>query len=173
MLILDDSLSHKPHTNENEPVTWHLDHSCDRSVKGINFGSALYHTTGTAVPVSFEVVTKPKVVIDPKSGRPRRRAEETKNEKFRRLVRACGDNQIPFRYVLNDVWYASVENMTLIHTERHKRFVMPLKPNRSVALSEADRQAKQYVPLDALTWQEGRVRRRIWPKGLTFPVVVT
>src|SRR5512142_1395266 len=99
LLLIDDSISHKPYTNENELVTWHFDHSCERSVKGINFVSALYHVDGATLPVSFDVVTKPKIVIDPKSGHPRRRAEETKNEQFRRLVRACVDNQIPFRYV--------------------------------------------------------------------------
>jgi DDE superfamily endonuclease len=169
LLLFDDSISLKPYTDESELVTWHFDHSQNRSVKGINFISALYHSQGATLPVSFEVVTKPAWEKDPKTGRNRRRAVETKNERYRRMLRACVANQLPFEYVVNDVWYGSVENMSLIHEELQKHFVMPLKSNRLVALSEKDKKAGRYVRLDRLTWREGQLRR-VWLKGLDFPV---
>lgn len=39
-------------------------------------------------------------------------------------------NQIPFSYVLADLWYASVDNMRFLRRELKKHFVMPLKDNR-------------------------------------------
>ena len=35
-LIFDDSILHKPHTDENDIVCWHYDHTQSRNVKGIN-----------------------------------------------------------------------------------------------------------------------------------------
>jgi len=46
VLIVDDSISEKPYTDENAIICWHYDHSVNRSVKGINFISVLYHVRG-------------------------------------------------------------------------------------------------------------------------------
>ena len=35
-LIFDDTIEEKPHTDENEIVSWHFDHSKNRTLKGIN-----------------------------------------------------------------------------------------------------------------------------------------
>jgi hypothetical protein len=43
VMIIDDSIEEKPHTDENEIICWHWDHSKDRSVKGINFITSLYY----------------------------------------------------------------------------------------------------------------------------------
>ena len=172
VLLLDDTISHKPYTDENELVTWHYDHARNRSVKGIRFISALYHVQGVSVPVSFEVVTKPRWKTDPKSGKPRRRAEQTRGDIYRRLLKACSDNQIPFRYVINDTWYCSAENLNFLHETLKKHFIMPLQSNRLVSVSEADKKAGRFVRLDCRSWEAGQVRR-VWPRGLGFPVVVT
>ena len=42
VLIFDDTLVEKPHTDENALVCWHFDHSKGRHVKGINLLTALY-----------------------------------------------------------------------------------------------------------------------------------
>ena len=39
VLIFDDTIQEKPHTDENELISWHFDHSKNRTVKGINPGS--------------------------------------------------------------------------------------------------------------------------------------
>ena len=35
VLIVDDTIQPKPHTDENDLICWHYDHSQNRSVKGI------------------------------------------------------------------------------------------------------------------------------------------
>jgi hypothetical protein len=59
-------------------------------------------------------------------------------------------NQIQFRYVLNDSWFASAENMRFIKQEKNKDFIMPLKDNRKIALSQEDKAQGSYVQLEAV-----------------------
>lgn len=48
----DDTIVEKPHTDENEIVSWHFDHTKNRSVKGINLLNCVYHAGGVSLPVS-------------------------------------------------------------------------------------------------------------------------
>jgi hypothetical protein len=89
-----------------------------------------------SVPVAFELVKKTRWVFDKKKEKKwRRKSPTTKNEHYRPMLRACLKNRIGFRYVLNDVWYASSENMRYVKEELAEEFIMPLKTNRRVALS--------------------------------------
>jgi hypothetical protein len=153
ILIIDDSLIAKPYTDESELICWHWDHSRDASVKGVNLLTALYHSpvgAGISVPVAFELVTKPDLFTDPKTGQEKRRSRQTKNDLYRQMLSACVANQIAFRYVVNDVWYSSAENMRFVQETLKRDFVMPLKSNRKVALSEADKRAGSYRTVSSL-----------------------
>jgi len=55
-----------------------------------------------------------------------------------------------FRYVLSDVWYASVENMKYIKDTMRRDFVIPLKINRKVALSAAEKRSGKYITVETL-----------------------
>ena len=48
VLIFDDTTVEKPHTDENEMVSWHFDYSKGRSVKGINLLNCVYHADGVS-----------------------------------------------------------------------------------------------------------------------------
>jgi hypothetical protein len=145
VLILDDSIAEKPYTDENDIICWHYDHTQGRSVKGINFLTALYHAQGVSLPVGVTLIAKTEHYVDKKDGKTKRRSPTGKNEYFREMVQQACTNQLPFRYVLNDVWFASAENMMFIKHTTKKEFVMPLKANRKVALSASDKQQGRYV----------------------------
>jgi hypothetical protein len=148
--IVDDSIAEKPYTDENEIICWHYDHAQQRTVKGINFVTCLYHNQGISLPVGFELVRKTHRYTDPKDGKEKRRADKTKNEMYRDLLQQAVRNQIPFKYVLNDIWFAAAENMKFVKITLQKEFVMPLKGNRKVATSvEAKRQGR-YQRVDTL-----------------------
>jgi hypothetical protein len=136
VLIIDDSIAEKPYTDENEIICWHYDHSQDRSVKGINFVTCLYHANGYSLPVGFSIVAKTEYYVDKKDGKQKRRSPISKNEYYRDLLSVAKRNHIPFSYVLSDVWYSAAENMMFIKHDLEKDFIMPLKANRKVALSE-------------------------------------
>lgn len=158
VLIIDDSIAEKPYTDENEIICWHYDHAHDRQVKGINFLTALYHARGQSLPVGFRIVAKTEDYTDKKDGKTKRRSPISKNEHYQSLVRQAQANRIPFQYVLNDVWYASADNMNFIKEELQLDFIMPLKANRKVALSREDKAQGRYVRVDQVTLEPGVVR---------------
>jgi len=150
VMIVDDSIAEKPYTDENDIICWHFDHSQQRTVKGINFVTCLYHNRGMSLPIGFELVRKTERYTDPKDGKEKRRAEKTKNEMYRDLLQQAVKNQIPFQYALNDIWFASAENMNFVKITLEKEFVMPLKGNRKVAVSVEAKQSGRYQRVDTL-----------------------
>jgi DDE superfamily endonuclease len=172
VLIIDDSIEEKPYTDENDIVCWHYDHSKDRVLKGINFLTALYSSQGVSVPVGFHLVAKTEKYIDPKTQKEQRRSPVSKNEVCRGLIKQAVRNRFPFRFVLFDVWFASAENMVFIKHQQHRDFICPLKTNRKVALSKADKQQGRYVRVDTLELQ-AQATREIYLEGGDCPLVLT
>src|SRR4249920_2991697 len=150
VLIIDDSIEEKPYTDENEIVCWHYDHSKDRMLKGINFLTALYSSQEVNVPVGFHLVAKTEKYLDPKTQKEKRRSSVSKNEVCQELIKQAVTNRIPFRFVLFDVWFASAETMVFIKHQQHRDFICPLKTNRKVALSVADKHQGRYARVDTL-----------------------
>ena len=74
----------------------------------------------------------------------------TKNEIYRDLLQQAVKNQIPFEYALNDIWFASAENMNFVKITLEKEFVMPLKGNRKVAVSADAKQEGRYQRVETL-----------------------
>jgi len=171
VLIIDDTIEEKPSTDENEIVSWHYDHSKGRAVKGINIISALYYNKAIRVPVVFELIRKTKTILDEKTGKEKRISEQTKNEKYRQMLKVCIKNNIKFRYVLNDVWYASSENMMYVKKELEKEFIMPIKTNRKIALSKKDKLNGKYVTVSELELKEG-TRYEIYIEAVEFPLLL-
>lgn len=171
VLIIDDSIEEKPYTDENDLVCWHFDHSKQRNVKGINFLTVLYCAAQASLPVAFDLVTKTEHYVDAKTGKDKRRAQITKNARYRMLLLVCAHNQLRFSYVLNDVWYAASENMMFVVQTLKKHFVMPLKENRKVALSLADKQQGQYQAVSQLDLPAGTTRQ-VWLEAVDFPVLL-
>ena len=107
VIVVDDSVSEKPYTDENELICWHWNYTENRPVKGINFLTAFYQVGTVGLPVAFDLVTKTETYLDPKTGQEKRRSTTSKNERFRMLLRISVQNEIQFSYVLADLWYAS------------------------------------------------------------------
>jgi len=171
VMIVDDSIAEKPYTDENAIICWHYDHAQDRQVKGINCLSAVYHVQDITLPVGFRIVAKTEYYIDQKDGKTKRRSPVSKNEHYQTLLRQAKQNQIPFQLVLNDVWYASADNMMFVKHELETDFIMPLKSNRKLALSGADKQQGRYVRVDSLILEAGVVRE-IYLEGVDFPLAL-
>lgn len=118
---VDDGIAEKPYADENEILYWHYDHALQRHGKGINFVTCLYHSRGISLPVGFELIWKPKRFFDPQIGKEKRRADRSKNEICCDLLHQAVKNRIPFRCVLNDIWFASAENMNFVKLTLRKR----------------------------------------------------
>jgi hypothetical protein len=168
-ILLDDSIEEKPHTDENEIVCWHWDHSKECHVKGINFVSANYQIGDICLPIAFDLVEKTECYIDEKTGNLKRRSTISKNDRYRMLLRVCVQNGVKFRYVLNDSWFASARNMKFVKGDLKKEFVMPLNDNRKVALSLEGQKKGLFKRVDELDLSEG-VTLKIWLEEVPFPL---
>jgi hypothetical protein len=172
VLIIDDWVQEKPYSDESELVSWHDDHSTGHTVKGINILSALYLSREVSLPVGFELVQKTLLASDPKTGKDKWISPRTKNELARDLIARTAQRQIPFGFVLANIWFASAEKMVFIKQKARKEFVMPLKSNRRVALSEHDRNkgpSKSLSPLEL----KPRATLMLYLEGVPFPLLVS
>lgn len=177
VISIDDFIIAKPHSSENDVVCYHFDHTKGKSVKGINVLNFMLtsHHDGQYVncPVSFHTVEKPIKYIDEKTGKERRKSEVKKNQiVVDTLHRVSKLNQVKFKYVLFDVWFAASDTLEYIHTKLKKKFVCPLKTNRLVALSLEDKLAGNFVPVSEVSLEKGAAREA-WIKGFDFPVLLS
>ncbi len=170
VLIFDDTIEEKPYTDENEIIAWHFDHCQNRTVKGVNILNCLYVVKGVNVPVAFEIVHKDRL-CDVQTRQHKRQSSLTKNEHLRQMLRVCQQNQLHYRYVLTDSWFSSKENMSFIKVELNKDFIMALKSNRTVTLSQEDKRQGHFVRVDALPLEDNTVLP-VYIKGLAFPVML-
>ena len=170
-LLVDDSIAEKPYSDENDIICWHYDHARGRTVKGLNFMSALYHSQGVSLPVGFALIAKTEHYADKKTGQPKRRSPVGKNGLYQQLLTQAVANHIPFKWVLNDVWFASADNMRFVKHTLHKEFVMPLKANRKVALSLADKQQGRWCRVETLEL-EANTGREVYLEQVDFPLLL-
>ena len=87
------------------------------------------------------------------------------------MIRQSLSNNLVFRYILADSWFSSAENFTYI-AGLGQQFIMPLKGNRKLALSQADQQQGRYQPIGSLAIEE-RQPLVVWLVGVDFPLLLT
>ena len=64
----DDTIEEKPHTDENQIVSWHFDHSKNRTLKDINILNRVCHAQGITLPVAYGIIRKPMAFEDENTG---------------------------------------------------------------------------------------------------------
>jgi hypothetical protein len=170
-LIFDDTIEEKPHTDQNEIVSWRFDHSENRTVKGINILNCVYRAQGMTLPAAYEIIRKPMVFKDENTGRLKRRGEVSKNELMRRMLKVCQQNRLEYRYIPADSWFSSKENLSFIHNGLGKEFITALKSNRTAALSYEAKLQGGFHRIDTLDLPEGQPVRG-WLRGPDFPVLL-
>lgn len=170
LLIIDDSIEPKPFTKPNALINWHYNHCVGKSVKGVNFVSSFYYSPkyDMGLPVGVDYVLKDKEVVDA-NGKTSYKSKRTKNAMMRDMVRHA-DYNIDFKYVLADSWFSSSENMTCITEYSKSEFILAIKSNRVVALSEQDKEKGIYQSIESLEL-EGRTMS-VYLKQYRKPVLI-
>ena len=131
----------------------------------------LHKTQKKCIPIAFELVKKSIQFSDLKTRKVKRKSEVTKNEMLRDILKTCQQNQVKWRYLLADSWFASSENMEYVAKKLKKYFLLALKSNRLVALSLEDKKAGCFNRIDSLDWKEEKPIKG-WIRGLDFPVLI-
>jgi uncharacterized protein YrzB (UPF0473 family) len=171
VLILDDTIEEKTYTDENEIVCWHYSHAKGKCVKGVNLFSCLVRYDDTALPIAYEAVHIDVLFCDILTKKEKRQSSISKNEIFRSIIDEAIKNQVKFDYILADNWFGAKKNMEFINYDMKKKFIMGIKSNRLVALSEEERQKGQYHNLDSLSLKDGE-KRTVMLKDMFFPVAL-
>jgi hypothetical protein len=156
-LIVDDSVHDKRYSRFIELVRAQYSGNEHRVVRGIGVVS-LVHSAGKDedfYPIDYRVYAPD---VDGK----------TKNDHFHEMfVNAVDQKQIKARTILFDGWYASAENLKLIH-RRKKIFFTTLKSNRLVSLSKE----QGYIHLEEIEWTPGRLAQGLIVKLKEVPFKV-
>lgn len=168
VLIIDDSVEAKPYTDCNDLIQWHFDHTEGRSVKGVNFISAIYHSWEMSLPVGVSFIKKDTVYKD-KTGKEKRKSGTSKHEYFRELINHS-HQRLSFRYVLSDSWFACADNMKFVVETCGRDFIMAIKENRKVAVSKEDKALGKYISIKEAA-SEGCVRP-VYVEQLDFPILI-
>ena len=177
-LAFDDCIIEKEYTDENQLISWHWDHAKGRSTKGINLLTAFYITQKdennpvVCVPILYELVLKTILFCVIKTKRETRQSPVTKNEMMQAMISQCIHNQLMFKYVLADSWYASTVNMHFI-ASKAKQFIFDLKNNRLAILStEKPSKKSNWTTINELSIPDN-TPVKVWLKDMDFPVLLT
>jgi hypothetical protein len=145
VLIVDDTIIEKLYTDESALITTYWDHSHKRYVKGVNLLSLFYHLSELALPISAQLIEKSQPQLDKKT---QFKSEYTKNEYLQNMLQVA-QQQVDYKYLLADSWYASKENMNYVLGLKH-HFIFALESSRTVALTEKDRSQGKFQSVEAL-----------------------
>jgi len=170
VLVIDDTIEEKPHTDENDIICWHWDHAKSRQTKGVNILNMLINYDGSVLPISYEIIKKDEKFIDEKTGKPKRRSRVSKNEMFLKMFDVAIKNYVRFQYVAGDSWFSSKGNMQHIDKKK-KKFIFALKSNRLVAVSKKDKLAGNFKNVSSLELDENSTKE-VYIQGLSFPVLL-
>jgi hypothetical protein len=171
VLILDDTIEEKTYTDENEIICWHYSHAKGRCIKGVNLLSCLVRYGDIALPISYETICKDVLFCDIATRKIKRKSSVSKNQMFRLIIAQAVTNEVKFDYVLADNWFGAKKNMEFIHYDMKKKFIIGIKSNRLIALSEKERKKSQYQNLNTLNLKDGE-KRIVWLKDIFFPVAL-
>ena len=146
-IIVDDMLMHKPWTKVNDIVCWHYDHVSQNMQKGILILNFHYtDTTGISIPLGYEIITKTEDKWSEEYQKNVKKSLFSKNEIMQdKLQILHHHNEVKYKYILFDKWFASTKNLVFIEDELKKKFVCPIKSNRKIALTLEERNNGKYV----------------------------
>jgi len=156
-LIIDDSVQDKRYAKKIELVYRQYSGAAHGVIEGIGVVNLL-HTSGkdqAFYPIDYRIFDRDN-------------DGKTKQDHFREmLMRAITDKGIKAQTILFDNWYASVENLKLIH-RAGRYFITTVQSNRKVSPSKET----GYVNLEDLPWTEETLRHGMWVKLKELPFLV-
>jgi hypothetical protein len=156
-LIVDDSVQDKRYSRFIELVKLQYSGAEHGLVRGIGIAN-LVHSAGAEqdfYPIDY------RIYAPDQDGK-------TKNEHFIEMVRnALSDKRIHAKRILFDTWYASADNLKLVH-RLGLTFFTTLKSNRMVSLSKE----AGYIHLDQIEWTPERLENGLMVKLKEVPFKV-
>jgi len=172
-IVIDDMLMHKPWTKVNNTVCWHYDHVSQRMQKGILMLNFHYtDESGVSIPLGYEIITKTEDIWSKQYQKYIKKSLFSKNEIMQdKLLILHDHNEVKYKYILFDKWFASTKNLLFIEEELSKKYVCPIKSNRKIALTLEERNKGKYVNISTIDI-EGGSSRLVYLEGYKKPLRV-
>lgn len=142
-LILDDSVQDKRYSSQIDLVKRQYSGTVHGLVRGIGVVNLVHSTgkNGDFFPIDYRIYA-------PEGD------GKTKNDHFRdMIIAAVAHKGIHARTIVFDTWYASAENLKMIH-RLGRIFFTTIKTNRRISLSKAE----GYCGLEEIDWTPERLR---------------
>jgi len=154
-LIVDDSVQAKKYARKIEMVKLQYSGNEHGLVKGIGVVNLVHSDGNDFYPIDY------RIYAPPADGK-------TKNDHFGEMVRnAVHDKQLKAKTILFDSWYASWNNLKLVH-RLGLIFFTTLKSNRLVSLTKE----QGYIHLDEIEWTQERLQHGVEVKLQKVPFMV-
>lgn len=175
-LIFDDTIIEKPYMDENDLICWHWDHSRGRNVKGINLLTSFYvcdcqdGASVLRIPLSYSIIKKTVRFCEIQTRKEKRQSPVIMNEMMQEMIGMQLKNQVLFKYILADSWFASNDNMRFI-AKKKKFFIFDLKDNRLAVTNEVSRNKGQWQNISNMDIAEN-TPVKVWLKDLEFPLLL-
>jgi hypothetical protein len=169
VLIVDDTIVEKPYTDESALIATYWDHSHKCYVKGVNLLTLFYQVNQLALPISAQLIEKTQPQLDKKTQKTKFKSHYTKNEYLQKMLQVA-QQQVDYKYLLADSWYASKENMNSVLGLKH-HFIFALESSRTVALSEQARKQGKFQPVDSLVFPD-KTPLHVFLRSVEAPLLV-
>lgn len=154
-ILFDDTVLDKRYSREIEMARRQYSGNEGGIVRGIGVVNCLYLN-----PETNEFWVIDYRIFDPDTDK------KTKHDHVHDMLKAVMEaKKLPFRAVLMDSWYATMELMLTIE-EAKKIYYCPLKPNRLVDDSAG---TQKYKPIEQLAWSDAEQKQGKTVKVRGFP----
>ncbi len=133
-------------------VCWHYNHVSQRMEKCILMLNFHYtDATGISIPLGYEIITKTEDKWSDEYQKNVKKSLFSKNEIMQDKLNILHyHNEVKYKYILFDKWFASIKNLVFIEEELKKKFVCPIKSNRKIAFTLKERNKGKYVNISSM-----------------------
>ena len=112
--------------------------------------SCIVQYEDVSIPIGYEIVHKDVSYSEIETKKVKRKSSITKNEHFRNLLSQAYNNKVLFEWVLADNWFGAKENLEYINSVIKKKFIIGIKSNRTVGLSEKEKLKGDFTKVSKL-----------------------
>ena len=95
-----------------------------------------------------------------------------KNKHFRNLLSQVCNNKVLFEWVLANNWFEAKENLEYVNNVIKKKFIIGIKSNRTVILSEKERLKGDFTKASKLDLEDSQ-SIKVWIKNIDFVLQLT
>ncbi len=129
--------------------------------------SCIVQYDNVSIPIGYKIIHKDVSYSEIETKKVKRQASITKNQYCHNLLSQAYRNKVFFEWILADNWFGAKENLEYITNVIKKKFIIEIKSNRTVALSEKKKLKGDCTKVFKLDLEDSQ-SIKVWVKGIDF-----